>query len=525
MREAWPPAAVEDMKPEMVTRVLFLVAVVLLPCAYLGLCVWMLTKKIPRPPLVSYFLLFGVLGGWTFAFAMSPSGLAALSIVFLGVIAPMGTLLGAALVLRRRSLTWYHRCALYLSLSYPVAVVVAVLCVVLVSRSARWRWDGFVGGGAELERTRELYFGVYPDGRARLTWPGLIHVRITPTWLRHSDFRQTGEEILEFSAGELAALRWSTSAVERTPHPAVAAWHNWAALAGSRARSAHEADPSAEGEANTRIGRSGAADGEGGLAKREQTLNTTVRAVLLLMGAYALAFVMVAVVSGLVMLTMSPHACKEYSDTLGVLWATIGGAMCVCWVVVAFLAWRYLEGLLARGVVLTLYAVALLTMYVVIAFGLMLAFNCWAEGDEHRRRFPVLVPGRLGVNKVMGVLFAFLVLPVVALTVALIVGWAQWVELPPLALAGIALLVGALVFALLSKRSAANTAIADASPVHPGISMHAVPLAGGIGLVFVVGYLVMFWFGAPTYRPIVVGILALGVACGLGLIAIGRRRR
>jgi pyridoxine/pyridoxamine 5'-phosphate oxidase len=61
--------------------------------------------------------------------------------------------------------------------------------------------------GAELERVRELYFAVYPDGRQRLAWPGLIHVRVRPTWLRYSNFGQTPEKIIEFSAADLAALR------------------------------------------------------------------------------------------------------------------------------------------------------------------------------------------------------------------------------------------------------------------------------------------------------------------------------
>ena len=61
--------------------------------------------------------------------------------------------------------------------------------------------------GAELERVRELYFGVYPDGRERLAWAGLIHVRVRPIWLRYSDFAQSPETIVEFSAGDLAALR------------------------------------------------------------------------------------------------------------------------------------------------------------------------------------------------------------------------------------------------------------------------------------------------------------------------------
>lgn len=61
--------------------------------------------------------------------------------------------------------------------------------------------------GAELERIRELYFGVYPDGRERLaSWAGLIHVRVRPAWIRYSDFGQVPARIFEFTASELAGL-------------------------------------------------------------------------------------------------------------------------------------------------------------------------------------------------------------------------------------------------------------------------------------------------------------------------------
>jgi hypothetical protein len=61
--------------------------------------------------------------------------------------------------------------------------------------------------GPERERVRELYFSVYPDGRERLSWAVLIHVRVRPTWLRYSDFGRSPEQILEYSAAELASLR------------------------------------------------------------------------------------------------------------------------------------------------------------------------------------------------------------------------------------------------------------------------------------------------------------------------------
>ena len=53
--------------------------------------------------------------------------------------------------------------------------------------------------GAELERIRNAYFARYPDGRDRLSWPGITHVRVTPRWLRFSDYNQTPPLIVEWA--------------------------------------------------------------------------------------------------------------------------------------------------------------------------------------------------------------------------------------------------------------------------------------------------------------------------------------
>jgi general stress protein 26 len=58
--------------------------------------------------------------------------------------------------------------------------------------------------GDELERVRECYFVAYPDGRDRLAWPGITHVRVHPTWIRYSDFTKDPPHIVEMSADELA---------------------------------------------------------------------------------------------------------------------------------------------------------------------------------------------------------------------------------------------------------------------------------------------------------------------------------
>jgi general stress protein 26 len=36
---------------------------------------------------------------------------------------------------------------------------------------------------------KEIYFEVYKDGRERaVTWPHIVHFKITPTWIRYSNF-------------------------------------------------------------------------------------------------------------------------------------------------------------------------------------------------------------------------------------------------------------------------------------------------------------------------------------------------
>jgi general stress protein 26 len=43
--------------------------------------------------------------------------------------------------------------------------------------------------GDDAARYKEIYFGVYPDGRERAeTWPDIVHFKITPAWIRYSNF-------------------------------------------------------------------------------------------------------------------------------------------------------------------------------------------------------------------------------------------------------------------------------------------------------------------------------------------------
>jgi len=57
--------------------------------------------------------------------------------------------------------------------------------------------------GRELERIRAFYFAVYPDGRGRLSLPGITHIRVRPSWVRYSDYTKTPPLIVELAGEQL----------------------------------------------------------------------------------------------------------------------------------------------------------------------------------------------------------------------------------------------------------------------------------------------------------------------------------
>ena len=53
--------------------------------------------------------------------------------------------------------------------------------------------------GEKLAHYQKLYFQAWPDGPARLSWPGLVHLVVRPTWLRYSDFNPSPPQISELT--------------------------------------------------------------------------------------------------------------------------------------------------------------------------------------------------------------------------------------------------------------------------------------------------------------------------------------
>jgi pyridoxine/pyridoxamine 5'-phosphate oxidase len=42
--------------------------------------------------------------------------------------------------------------------------------------------------GSDLDRYKEAYFKKLPDGRDRLSWPGIAYFVVRPKWIRYTDF-------------------------------------------------------------------------------------------------------------------------------------------------------------------------------------------------------------------------------------------------------------------------------------------------------------------------------------------------
>lgn len=61
--------------------------------------------------------------------------------------------------------------------------------------------------GDEMNRIRELYFLRFPDGRDRLSWPGITHFRVRATWIRFSDYNQNPPVIVEFTFDEQGKVK------------------------------------------------------------------------------------------------------------------------------------------------------------------------------------------------------------------------------------------------------------------------------------------------------------------------------
>jgi pyridoxamine 5'-phosphate oxidase-like protein len=74
-------------------------------------------------------------------------------------------------------------------------------------RSLQYEGMADVPVGEELGRVQEsIYFKQFPDGRARMKWAHIAYVRVTPVWIRYSDYNVSPPRIVELRDEELAKL-------------------------------------------------------------------------------------------------------------------------------------------------------------------------------------------------------------------------------------------------------------------------------------------------------------------------------
>jgi hypothetical protein len=70
-------------------------------------------------------------------------------------------------------------------------------------RTAQYEGVADEPSGPERDRIRAAYFSVWPDGPSRAKWPGLVYVRVRPTWIRYSDFMRDPPLVVEFDGRQL----------------------------------------------------------------------------------------------------------------------------------------------------------------------------------------------------------------------------------------------------------------------------------------------------------------------------------
>ncbi len=76
------------------------------------------------------------------------------------------------------------------SRKYSNLIANPATAVALWTGEATVQYEGscFEADGVERDRYREIYFETFPDGRDRLSWPGITHFVIRPRWVRYSNF-------------------------------------------------------------------------------------------------------------------------------------------------------------------------------------------------------------------------------------------------------------------------------------------------------------------------------------------------
>ena len=107
-------------------------------------------------------------------------------------------------------------------------------------------------------------------------------------------------------------------------------------------------------------------------------MNSGAKGVLLAIGAYVVTMgvAFFIAVLAIIILMMGSPSCSTMGQVLVVLWVIIAAVFLASAAVVGVVAWKIVAGIAGRLAIVAVYGVVMLASYVVIAFGLMVVFNC-----------------------------------------------------------------------------------------------------------------------------------------------------
>lgn len=105
-------------------------------------------------------------------------------------------------------------------------------------------------------------------------------------------------------------------------------------------------------------------------------MNTGVKGILLVVGAYAATLVVCACATVTITAFTDTTNCGAVSRALGVMFVTMAALFLASIAVVGIVARRMVGHVAGCLAIVALHTVVMLASYVVVAFGLMVAFNC-----------------------------------------------------------------------------------------------------------------------------------------------------
>ena len=109
-----------------------------------------------------------------------------------------------------------------------------------------------------------------------------------------------------------------------------------------------------------------------------QRMSPEARRVLTFVGAYVITMGVTGCMLSVTIawLMFNPQSCSAMGRALSVLWMTVAVGFLVSTAVVGFAARKLIPSVVARRVAVAAYAEVMLASYVVVAFVLLVAFNC-----------------------------------------------------------------------------------------------------------------------------------------------------